>query len=241
MTIGIYALYWEDQDLIYIGLSEDVEGRYRDHLRLCRGNKHTNYKVQDAFYKYGSPNLVIIEKCLISELNDKEIYWTREFNSINDGLNIVEAGLVGWGTLSNSSKYSKRQILKVFSLLYKSTLSHKCISIKSKVSASLPQDIVLGKSHLWLREAYPKQYSLMKENRAERIPSNNGALFQNRGIKLPTIVSPEGIIYNEISNLTEFCKTIPLFSINIKNSMKGLSKVILGERNQYKGWTLQQI
>ena len=130
MTTGIYSLYWEKQDLVYIGLSQNIERRFKDHLNTLKNNKHTNYKVQNTFNNYGEPKLIIIEECIIEELNDKEIFWTKEFNSINNGLNIIEAGQAGFGTNSSNSKYSKEQIIEALDLLInpinKSFKKNKC-------------------------------------------------------------------------------------------------------------------
>ena len=42
MTMGIYALYWQEQDLIYIGQSKEIERRFKDHLRELEACIHCN-------------------------------------------------------------------------------------------------------------------------------------------------------------------------------------------------------
>lgn len=238
MTIGIYALYWEEQDLIYIGQSQNIEVRYREHFRLMLDNKHTNYKVQNTYNLYGNPIHQILEICKIDELNQAETYWTNEFNSLNSGLNIVEPGLVGWGTNSNASKFSRRQVLRTFSYLYSTTLSYSRVAVLAKVSKSLVQDIASSDSHLWLREVYPKQYTSMLFNKLIRQQQNKGALLGNKGLKIPHIRAPDGRVFSEIVNITEFCKNIPEFSINLKTSARCIARIIDGTRKQYKGWTV---
>ena len=78
----------------------------------------------------------MIEECAISGLDDKEILWTNEFDSINNGLNIVEAGACPTGFNARNSKYSKIQILRVFSLLINTSKSHSEISKITKVTSS---------------------------------------------------------------------------------------------------------
>lgn len=99
MAIGIYALYWEEQDLIYIGQSQNIERRFSEHIYKLTNTKHTNYKVQNAYNLYGLPVLNILEQCEISELNTLEISYTKEFNGLDKhrGLCLIEAGNVGWG------------------------------------------------------------------------------------------------------------------------------------------------
>lgn len=222
MTIGIYALYWAEQDLIYIGQSQNIESRYKEHTYKMSKNTHTNYKVQDAYNKYGNPELVIIEKCSIGKLNELEVYWTNDFDSINNGLNIIEAGTVGWGVNSNASKYTKWQILKVFSLLYRTNLSQNSISTKIGISKSLINDISCGKSHLWLKYKYPVQYRLMLDsniNKRYRSNSNNY-----------TLLSPANIKYTIDGSIRKFCRELGLDNSEI-------SKLLRGKKSSYKGWT----
>lgn len=232
MTIGIYALYWAEQDLIYIGQSQNIEVRFREHISLMRRCKHTNYKVQNTFNLYGVPTLNILEICKIEDTNTLEVYWTKEFDALqgSHGLCIIEPGLVGWGTNSNSSKYSRSSVLKVFSLLYKKNSTVPQIVSRTKVSKSVVQDILVGDSHLWLQEAYPTQYALMQSR--VRQTSNISKKLQYT----PKLVSPEGVIY-EITNITEFCKcTLTSDATSVPSKVRGIARVIDGTRKQYKGW-----
>ena len=233
MTIGIYALYWEEQDLVYVGQSQNIEVRFNEHLYLMKRNKHTNYKVQNAYASHGEPNLVILEVCSILDTNRLEIFWTNELDALNPstGLCIIEAGAVGWGTNSNSSKYSRIQILKTFSLLYKSQHTIKDICTRTKVPKSTIQDIFSQRTHLWLKDSYPERY-------AEMIL--RGRLLSNISKKLgvlPRIVSPEGNIY-EIQSITEFCKSIEIDNLCLTSKVRGFARIIDGTRKQYKGWKL---
>lgn len=161
MTSGVYSLYWEKEALVYVGLSQNINNRFLTHLRDLRSNSHTNYKVQDAYNNLGPPTLVILEVCKVSELNSKEIVWTNEFSSITEGLNIVSAGQVGFGTDSSNSKYSKSKILKVFSMLYRTSTPSKDIASRLGVNHSLVSSIYTGDTHLWLRDTYTEKYAKM--------------------------------------------------------------------------------
>ena len=51
MTTGIYALYWEEQDLIYIGKAQKIEKRFKDHLsKLISGKEkyHKGWRLADG-------------------------------------------------------------------------------------------------------------------------------------------------------------------------------------------------
>jgi hypothetical protein len=222
-TSGIYALYWWDEDLVYIGLSQNLEARHKEHLRNLRSNRHTNYKVQDAYIKYGTPDFVVLDLCSIAELPSKEIYWTQEFNAIEDGLCLIEAGIVGFGTNSNASKYSKLQILKTFRLLYLTNKNYIRISELTGVADSTIRDICKERSHLWLKEKYPFQYNLMKSRERDIVTSSLR--------KQPTkLISPKGDIV-EVVNIREFAR-----ENNLHNTCLG--EVVRGKRSHHKGWVL---
>lgn len=229
MTTGIYSLYWEEQDLIYIGLSQNAENRFKDHIYDMKKQNHSNYKVQDAFNNYGEPNLIIIEECSIEELNIKEIQWMYEFDALGaQGLCIVEGGQVGFGTNSNASKYSKRTILKAFSLLYRTTLSQNKIASKLNINIYLIYDIARKNSHLWLKEVYPDKYKLMLKNNLSRLGNSHSA--KEKDIIYPLIKSPEGEIF-KVENTRAFATLNNLDHAH-------LGKVLNGKRKTHKGWKL---
>lgn len=166
MTIGIYILYFDELDKVYVGQSVDIQKRYRDHKSALQRNKHTNYKLQQAYNLYGLPFLTIIEECRINELDSLEKSWTKELNSISNGLNIVEAGKgTGQGPNNSFAKYNKLTILKIFRHSYLkeySNLTVKEIAVKLNVKESTIKSLRYGNNHHWLQETYPTQYAWMK-------------------------------------------------------------------------------
>lgn len=232
MESGIYALYWWEQDLIYIGQAQVVSARFKEHKRKLKAGTHPNYRVQDTYNLYGEPDYITLELCPIEELNTLEIAWTVEFDSVKTpwGLNLVEAGMVGWGTNSNNSKYTKQQILRVFSYLYRTNYSHAVISKKTKVSKGLIASITVRKCHLWLRDSYPEQYAKMLNR------ENLWACLLNLG-KSKNVTSPEGQIYT-VDSVSKFCDSIPSLHIKGDNAKRGIARIIDCTRNSYLGWKL---
>jgi group I intron endonuclease len=51
---GIYKLVNTATGQCYVGQSQRVKKRIREHFRLLRGNKHTNPHLQHAYNKYGA-------------------------------------------------------------------------------------------------------------------------------------------------------------------------------------------
>lgn len=225
MNSGIYSLYWWEQDLIYVGLSQNLNARKAEHFRDLENNTHTNYKVQNAYNLYGKPDFIILEYCDIKYLPEKEIYWCSEFNALgSNGLCIVEPGIVGFGVNSNASKYSKNLILKIFSLLYTGKCSVPNISNRLRVPIHLVRDICSGRTHIWLSETYPQKYAKM-------LSIDRLKLSKLSSIRL--LKDAEGIVY-QINNIREFCRNI----LGNENHHSNICKVLNGTRKVYKGYTL---
>lgn len=236
MTCGIYALYWDEQDKVYIGLSQNIEVRWSDHSSSALHDRHTNYLVQRMYDLYGDPQYVILEECAISKLAEFEVYWTKEFDALNPnlGLCLVEPGIVGYGTKSNSSKYNKSQILKVFSLLYRTTIPYFAIARRVKVPAATVFDIKNGKVHLWLRDVYPLQYEKMLSVLTTRQRVTRTLAYNNK--PLLSVKSPEGIEYYNIPSIAGFCRDIPELNRNFRSAKNNFYRLLDGSRSQYKGW-----
>jgi hypothetical protein len=179
--------------------------------------------VQNCFDKYGVPELVILEKCSENKLNYLERVWQIEFNSIEDGLDLVVAGQVGYGYSSNNSKYSKLTILKIFSLLSTTNMTQLEISNKVKVPKSLVSDIKKCKAHYWLKDFYPARYEKMKN----RVPNK----FKGREITIKNILTGEEV---KVSNLREFARDRGL----PEAASSGLGRLRAGTRKKYKDWIL---
>lgn len=241
MTTGIYALYWEEQDLIYVGQSVNIEERGKSHLSKLRSKDHINYRVQDTYNLYGDPELIILEECEIQDLNYREVYWTEEFNSIEKGLNIIEAGVSGGsGLRASRSKYSRLQILLVFR--YISSTNYLTAEEVHKLTGVHSDTVVLiaaQKLHVWLKQEYPFRYALMVQRSKDRNNANNikgktlAYINSLAGLGLPVLISPDGIEY-QIPNITGFAREHRL-------DQGHLSKVVNKQRKTHKGWKLKSL
>lgn len=195
-----------------------------------KNNSHTNYKVQEAFNQYGEPEFIILEYCKVAELPEKEIRWCTEFDALGPkGLCLVEPGIVGFGTNSNASKYSKQKILKVFSMLYKGKYSIPKIASRTGVHKATIYDISRGHTHVWLLEQYPQQYCKM--------------LTCDRKLTAIKLTKPRAIVSDSygneftIGNVAEFCNR----HFQNKNDKKHMAQVLTGARKQHKGYTLVRL
>ena len=94
-TCGIYKITNLVNEKVYIGQAQDIEKRWREHKCSSKSNNQILYR---AIRKYGLENFSfeILEECKAEQLNEKENYWIKYFNSQNEGYNetLTEYNLV---------------------------------------------------------------------------------------------------------------------------------------------------
>jgi len=227
MTVGIYYLKFNTN--MYIGQSDNIERRIKDHIRLLLTGKHTNNKICKMYLSYGLPEYGIVEVCDIPSLNDKEIYWIKELDTFFNGLNNNEGGdSFKRGNAHINSKYSKDKIIEVFEILLKNDMSANNISKITGVSQQTIEQIAGLRVHTWLKEEFPDKYLELINLKNTR--KRSGKTSQERGIVYPLVKSPEGVSYS-ITNTAEFSR---LFNLDPPT----LRRLLHGTVKQHKGWTL---
>ncbi len=83
--IGIYKITNKINGKAYIGQSIDIENRWKQHIYNANYPKSGsyNYPINCALRKYGKENFTFetIEECDVKELNEKEIYWIKYYQT----------------------------------------------------------------------------------------------------------------------------------------------------------------
>jgi len=226
----IYILYW-DINYPYIGQTVNFHTRYNKHINEIKQKIHCNYKILQEYEKYNAlPNIEILFRIKNSkdDLNYFEELFIKEFDSIDNGLNIISGGYsVGIGTNNSASKYSKDQLKLAFELLADVNNSYKQISTITKINLDTIKKIGQGAQHLWLHEEYPKiSAKVLSISSKERYKNSASAISQGKQYR--KIMSPNGIIYT-VTNTLEFSK-----QHNLPNG--NLCSVLLGKRKTVNGW-----
>lgn len=130
---GIYKITNKTNNKVYIGKSQDIYTRWWTHEYDFNRNAHANPHFQRSWDKYGKDNFIfeIIEKCDLSIINDREIYWISYYDSTNSdkGYNLREGGEGGSLTddvkmrmslsaRGNKSSLSSKEVFRIRELLY---------------------------------------------------------------------------------------------------------------------------
>lgn len=223
MTCGIYKLVFNGTDKVYIGLSNNIENRFRSH-KYNFVNKLSNSKLQEAYQLFGLPKLEILCECLATELSMYEKEAIEIFDSINNGFNTREGGETGstnmFGELNHKAKHTKDTYIKVFKALVCNCTSYSDIAEEMGVSIQIVDHIASGVSHSkWLSEMFPKEYTNLIE------------LVNNRRTKPIVLIGPDNTI-NSFRSLSEFSD-----KYNIPKST--VSGLVTGALKEVRGWKLE--
>ena len=70
---GVYKIVNKATGQCYVGQSQRVKKRLKEHFRLLRWNKHNNPRLQHAYNKYGSDNFVGCVEVYCEDPNDLDL------------------------------------------------------------------------------------------------------------------------------------------------------------------------
>ena len=107
---GIYKIENIFSGNIYIGQAKDIRKRLREHLEGCiRQDKDENKALVSSWVKYGEGcfDFELVEKCDLSELDDKERYWIAYYDCHKNGYNMTSGGQNGFNKKDWSDKERK--------------------------------------------------------------------------------------------------------------------------------------
>lgn len=235
--IGIYKITNKLNNKSYIGQSNDIQRRFSEH---CYKNTNSGIPLDIAINKYGKDNFIfeVVEECKIEELNKKETFWIKYYNTVEKGYNCNYGGdskLIGEN--NPNSLLTEEEVI----FIRKSYANHQkqkdiYILFKDKISFKYFQRIWQGKS--W-SHIMPEVYT--KENKEYYIHSNSKgensikSKFTNEEvleIRKRYVNETAKEIYNDYSNRVKYntfqnllwgrtYKEVPIYSKKFKKWING--------------------
>lgn len=156
MTCGIYKITNKINGKCYIGQSINIETRWHHHKYFDK--KLSCYPLYRAMSKYGKENfkLDIIEECPQKDLNEREIYYIKYYNSYENGYNQT---LGGGGSSGCIIKISNEDLIIIYDLLLNTNIPQKEIAQMFNVGEDTISEINQGKTRIQEKYSYPlRQY-----------------------------------------------------------------------------------
>lgn len=86
--IGIYKITNNKNGKVYIGQSQNMYERWKQHRTALKNGNHPNKEMQKDWSKSSRGfRWDVIEYCSLEKLNEREKYWIDKYNSIECGYN----------------------------------------------------------------------------------------------------------------------------------------------------------
>lgn len=113
--IGIYKITNKINNLSYIGQSTQIEQRFREHKKSYNWYREKNKKLYKDILEYGINNFSfeILEECSIEELNDREQYYIKYYNTYPDQYNMTPGGQFNAEESHPSHKLTKQDVINI--------------------------------------------------------------------------------------------------------------------------------
>lgn len=238
MISGIYKILNKLDNKCYIGSSQNIKRRIKDHMAYLGVNKHCCTHLQNAYNKHGKYafDFVIIEYCSIDKLTEREQYWIDSLDrKLLYNTRVIAESNRGY-------KFSEEAKLKLKGRL---SVSYKRKGIPMVHVGSIKKGERRGKGTEFKIGIIPwnKGMTGCKSHMAGNthtigMPSwNKGIKGWNKNLKRGNshagfeLVSPHGILYTGVG-VKEFAYEMGLTSAVFK-LIKGRIK-----KGNYRGWTL---
>lgn len=185
--IGIYKITKISNGKMYIGQSNNIERRFKEHQSV---GKQSRIPVDAAIQKYGVHAFTyeILEECPVEKLNEREQYWIKYYDAVNKGYNCSKGGSQqSVGENNGRAKLTEKDVIKIRKA-YAAHLKQKDVykEFEDKITFGHFQNIWQGR--VWpnvMPEVFTKEnkdYYVYENSLGEN--GDSAALTNNEVIKL---------------------------------------------------------
>lgn len=239
---GIYVIENSVTGMAYVGsTTRTFRERKNEHWSALSSGDHGNPILQASWNKHrGSTfSFMIIEVVdKLEQIIDREQYWLDEYKKRGRCYNIGPAESSRFGIPHRQE--TKKKLSEATKRVMKSSSARKRISDSmKKLWKTEDYRRKVTESHVGTKatEESRRKRSEMDKIRArtdpayqERLRRMNQKTVEVHSKTYDGFISPGGIIYREVKNLSAFCREHGL-------SQGDMRQVFLGLRKQHKGWT----
>lgn len=160
---GIYRVYNIQNNISYIGQSKNIYKRFNSH-HICDyqnpNNDNYNTKFYQALRKYGIDNfeVEILEFCSTEQLDEKEIYYIKKYDSFHHGYNSTEGGQFWSPNIHSQESEQKRKNTRELNQSLKSE-NHPRAKMTNKEVLSIRSRYIKGETIDQIWKDYKDRYS----------------------------------------------------------------------------------
>ena len=151
---GIYCIENLINQNKYIGQSNDIYTRWKEHKFELNKNTHHNRYLQNAWNKYGKENFkfYIVEICEKSILDEREIYYIKYFDTYaylgnKNGYNLTIGG-EGIGELSEEERQVFREAQKSIPI-YQIDMKGNIVKLWEHGARHASKELNIGQAPIW--------------------------------------------------------------------------------------------
>lgn len=207
MNSGIYKITNLINNKIYIGSTKNLYQRRIDHFYSLKINKHHNSHLQNSYNKYGTENFVF--EILITCHPDMLLWYEQQFSD-------------QWKPEYNKKRIAERNATKRHS------------TYKGKKRGRKPSSLVTNETKEKIKKLGRMMGHSVSQNTRDKLSAKlKGRPNYNLAKIVDGLISPDGTVYKNILNLSDFCKEHGL-------SKGNMWSVVNRKRNHHKGWKALQ-
>lgn len=175
--IGIYMYENKINHKKYIGQSTNIERRKEEHLKWP--SKYSRFDLELQAIGEEQFTFSILEECSVDELDEKEIYWIKFYNSKEEGYNLTIGGQNYRGESNPASKLTEEQVRDIIDKLRDTKISIQNLAEEYGVHYNTISEINRCRTWNWLHD-YKKNIRLENQGGLTRGELNGTATISEQ-------------------------------------------------------------